>query len=605
MIESATASGGSAGMSDSEPSTAPDAPSGTPSDAPPGAAARVVRLAIPAVYVVLALATASVWEWQHDEGFSFDISVARPRALADGGGGAPVLAWPAEPVPVTELYAHFGGERVHDGDAVAAGLADNANLTPPLYYRLLHAWAGLVGTDGLGLRLLGVLIGLASLLALRRLAALLLPTPGAPELAMGLLAVAPWFLAVNTFLRPYALGLCAMLWTTVAALRWGGGLDGPRTARRWAALWVIGSVVGLWSLYHFVFVTVAQGLLLLALALRGEGRGRRLLETVVAGVVVAAATAPLLSMLAEQLAIAEARDHWSELSRWPEDWPLLVVQMLMRFGLAESTTGAWGGTLATLLGLLVLVTYPCAALGLQRRLGDAASPAGRVARAAWWWLPWLVAVTATVDVLRGTGNVFITKYVFFLLPVLVLAATAGVLGPRRAGARTVLGTAWLALLLGASLVVVSERKAGLSRLETVAAHVAAADDEDHWVVVSSLSPGFLPPLVMTLQEAGVRHAKLSFARDRELEHLLVIARQERKLPRLTLVNYDTGAVGSGAGVGQAWFTRPPQTFKNAVRSAGWKLITVTLGGRTERSPNPGRPLHLFMRAAAKIFHGDH
>ncbi len=568
----------------------------------------LVALAILAMYVVLALGTVSVWEWQHDEGYTMDITVARPGQLRNGGDGVPSMGWPDAPVPVTDLYDYLGGEHVQTFDEVTEGLASKTNLTPPGYFVLLHLWVRLTGLQGLGVHVLGVLIGIASLLAMRRLTAQMLPVPWAPETAMALMAAAPWFLVVEAYLRAYGLALCAMLWTTVAVLSWAqSGCNLSKGERRWPVLFILGSLVGLWSLYHYAFVTAWQGLLLLWLAYRHASaqRGRRLTIVALVGALIVMGTLPLLTMLFGHMAEAGDRTHWADLRRFPPEWPFMLLQLVRRFSLAAARLTALGDGLILGLGLTALVTYPCVVLGLLRHVaGEGRDEAPRrLARAAWWSLPLLPALIVLADILRGTGNVFVTKYVFFLLPVLVLAVTAGIFGPRRVLTRALLGVAWGLLMLIASVAVLVYRNDEPSRLENVAQHLATFDSPQHWVVVSSLSPGFLPQFVMTMREAGVSQVKLTYARDASLEHVIHQARSVHGVTRLTLVNYDLGPAAGELAVKNAWFFRVPQNFKNTVRAAGWKLITVTPGAPTDRSNNTGKPLHLFMRTSADSFHG--
>ena len=83
---------------------------------------------------------------------------------------------------------------------------------------------------------------------------------------MLLLAVSPWFVGYSVLLRPYALALCLGLLTTWAALEIHVPNATTSQRRLWRVLFVVLSSLGLYTLYHYVFVLAWQMLALFVFA---------------------------------------------------------------------------------------------------------------------------------------------------------------------------------------------------------------------------------------------------------------------------------------------------------------------------------------------------
>ncbi len=607
------------GDADAHPGPVDTSPGSTP-------ARTMVVWATLVVYVFLAVAYASVWEIQHDEGFSFDITVARPGALLSeqGAAGVPDVIWPDGPAPIVDLYAYFDADNAHDFAATRAALGDATNFNPPLYYVLLHVWIRIVGNDGLGVRVLGILIGLVSLLGLRRLAARALPLPWAAEIVVLMMACAPWFHAVSTFLRPYGLALCAALWATAAALEWHhrlparDGVGDRRARRRWFVVFVVASVVGLLSVYHAMLVFAWHGVLLLLLSLSAP-RGRRmgaLGAAALAGLLVALAFLPWLSDLLGHLSSWGERVHFSKSAEGDTDFARPLGLLLGRFALAEAFTGAARDVFRMALVVLAALTYPWAVASFHARflagVGRGTPPAAgepgrglsaRVARCLWWSAPVAPGLVFAADQVRGTTDLFISKYCFFVLPLLVLLVARAWLSLSTRLMRTLGVAAWIALLLAATIDIVAERKREPSEFEAVAAALAEHDSADHLVVVSSLRQGFLAPFLACLRDAGVDQVQVAYATEGQLARLLAESARLRGMQRLSLVNYDA-SLRHGAARGQSdWFGTVPPRLRQSAKIGGWSLETREIGGSSGYTEVQGLPATLYMGVNHKAFNG--
>jgi len=143
---------------------------------------------------------------------------------------------------------------------VAGILRETGNdVHPPLYFTLLHVWRAGSGDSEAGLRLLSAFLGLLTVAATyalgRSMARGLLP-PGAARavglLAALLLAVSRFAIAWSQEIRMYALATLLGVLAVWAARRvWAGG------GRRAAAVYVLATTAGLYTLYLFAPIWVA------------------------------------------------------------------------------------------------------------------------------------------------------------------------------------------------------------------------------------------------------------------------------------------------------------------------------------------------------------
>jgi hypothetical protein len=554
-------------------------------DRPRGA----IALACALLFVTLSVAHALVWEHQHDEGISFDVAIAHME-LTPG----------QEPVPITTLYDVLDGGPEHGPRQVLDALRDPGRMNhPPLFYLGLNGWARLVGTHRLALRLPQILLGLVSLLALGRLASRVAGGRGAGEWAMLLLAVSPWFSALTVFLRPYALPFCAGLCATLAVLALADG----RSRGRARVAFVLCSLVGLLSVYHYLFVLAAHGAWLAWRALRtppGE-RGRELRGLALMGGALLLGFAPWLPSFVAHLQVTQA-DHyyWKDPGAFAH-MTSLAPRLLQRFALAEVRLDPAGPALLWVLTLLAVVTAPMVLLAfLPRGRADLDGPA----RQAWLFAALIPALIAAADVAREAKTLFITKYNFGWFPWLALLLVRGIQRARWAAFRPVLLAAWPLLLLTGNVLNLQERARTPSPEEALAAGVSAHDRPGHVLVLSSVLRRYATQQVLALREAGVSEVRVVHAPADGLAARGDLL-QDPSITRLTLLASDA-EVGGGESLehrrAHTWTAEQTGPFLATAREDGWSVRSGRPAGDPHLWDGPEPALTLPEPIRAKTFH---
>ncbi len=137
------------------------------------------------------------------------------------------------------------------------------DIHPPLYYLLLHFWIRLAGDSEFALAFVSVFWSMLLLCLTYRLARRLVDTPTA-LLAAALVAVSPYNVWYAQEVRMYTMGSFLGLVTVYALLQlWSEREDRPGATRRaWTPwlVWVLAATAGLYTLYYFAFLLVAQNL---------------------------------------------------------------------------------------------------------------------------------------------------------------------------------------------------------------------------------------------------------------------------------------------------------------------------------------------------------
>ncbi len=143
------------------------------------------------------------------------------------------------------------------------------DIHPPLYFAVLHLWAGLFGTTEAALRslsavgslgLVGLVYGIARRLAGREVALA----------AAFVAAVSPAQIYFAQEARMYSL---AMVWAALSSLSLWQLLDGGRRARLWAAAYAVTLAAGLSTHYAFAFLLAFHAVY--AAVVLGRSPGRR------------------------------------------------------------------------------------------------------------------------------------------------------------------------------------------------------------------------------------------------------------------------------------------------------------------------------------------
>ena len=480
-------------------------------------------LACAFVYLAFCAAYAQVWEPAHDEGVTWtqafgplELPHCDTTASADSA-----------------LLALAGAGQHAPGDVVAALLDDG--MHPPAYYLLVNAWASWVGTQRLPLSLPAMLLGVLSLVAIGRLANSLAPGRAAGFWAMAMLASSPWFVGYSIFARPYGVAMFAALWSSVAVLEMR--TEGPSQRRHlsWRLAFVVASALGLYSVYHYAFVLLWQGVALSLLVLRsGERRTREAAWLLGMAVAIAALYAPWLPGLLRHLASASAQAYyfagWLPLA----DWPAAGGHLLAVFALGEGLWSSWADPLRAVLIGLGLCTLPLAIRSFSPGRLRSLEPAARV---LWLVSPLLPVAILASDWLRDSHTLFISKTTFSFLPLLVcLVVRAWQEVPLRRAASAALA---LCLLLSATSTLGAIRTRGrfYDYFEIVAEYLRRSDAASHRVVLSADRRGYTIPLLLTLRDAGVREVRITLAPGNELAACTESLIADPETQRLTLVDF--------------------------------------------------------------------
>jgi hypothetical protein len=548
-----------------------------------------IALACALLFVSLTVAHALVWEHQHDEGISFDVALAHLE-LTPGHA----------PVPITTLYDVLDGGPEHGPRQVLDALHDPGRMNhPPLFYLGLNGWARIFGTHRLVLRLPHILLGLVSLLALGRLASRVAGGRGAGEWAMLLLAVSPWFSALTVFLRPYALPFCAGLCATLAVLAVARGASRGRAR----VVFVACSLVGLYSVYHYLFVLAAHGAWLAFAALRSppEHRVRELRALALTAGALLLGFAPWLPSFLAHLQVTQA-DHyyWKEPGAFA-NVTSLAPRLLQRFALAEVRLDPAGPALLWVLTLLAVVTAPMVLLSfLPRGRADLDGPA----KQAWIFAALIPALIGAADLAREAKTLFITKYNFGWFPWLALLLVRGIQRARWAAFRPVLLVAWPLLLLTGNVLNLQERARTPSPEEALADGVALQDHPGHVLVLSSVLRRYATQQVLALREAGVSQVRVVHApADGLLSRTDLLG--DPSITRLTLLAFDA-EVGGGESLehrrAHTWTSKQTGPFLVKAREGGWSVRTGRPADDPKLWDRPEPTLTLPDPIRAKTFH---
>jgi hypothetical protein len=435
-----------------------------------------------------------------------------------------------------------------------------SGMHPPAYYLALRAWARWVGTTR-GLLVLPIYaLGLVSLFLLGGLARRLVPGAHGAEWAMLLLALSPWFVEYTNLARPYAWVVALTIVSTTLAV----ALDGSASAGRRALLrvgFVLVSVVGVLSLYHYAFVIAWQLALLGAQAWLSPSRRQRVREVMLLAVAITCGFgvwAP--NFWAHLLATGASASYFSGFPSLLQ-WPALTARLLSLLalgGAVESVVAAWVVPVFAVLGPLTVL--------LAARSFRQLPPQG-VARSFWWSTPLLPLFIGLADWAHGTHTLFVTKTSFALLPILLLAVVRAFSGLPETWRRVGLA-AWVGLFAVAIAGDLHTRGSGKTPMEIVAAAVARSDDPSHVLVVSSTFPGYLVPLLLELRTAGVREVRVAYAPWFRLDALIDSVSRDRSIARLTLVNLDVSYSPP-----ETWQPEHLARVRTRAGHSGWQVTT--------------------------------
>ncbi len=507
----------------------------------------------------------------HDEGVTIQIAVGEPE---------PELMQRFEPWPVTETYPSLDGRRRPPPWRVIKNLSVPSNPQPPGYFLGLNAWAAVFGGQAVSLRIPGLLCGLAALLAFGRLARRLIPRPTAATAVVFVFALSPWFGALATFARPYAPALALGLWSTVLVLSIA---DSPR---RWAPrfAFVVVSLAGLYTLYHYAFVLAWQLLFLVAVAWRDpRRRALHLAHLVGMTVVIGTGFAPWVPALIGHLQLTgSVRSYYK--APVSADAPAQLERVLSEFlvgvapiHLPRTVIEVTWAAMALLAMLLWVRSRGAPADPEPAATRD--DPLGRLALLSALLYPLLILVA---DLAHGTRTLMISKTTFMALPLLLLAG--GRIWSRRAGPRLRVAGAVVAVLLMAGatgLTVHMNHFVFEDDHRLIARHLLASDDENHLVLLNTPHRGNAVPLLLTLQDHGLESLRIVMATPPNLESVIGACCAREGAQRITLLNLQAGAVYNEKKV---WTPEQVDAAARHGRLNDWNVVRAPPRGLAELEP---------------------
>jgi 4-amino-4-deoxy-L-arabinose transferase-like glycosyltransferase len=347
------------------------------------------------------------------------------------------------------------------GPAAVFDSLRTAGLHPPLYYLVLHYVMRLSAFDRPLLRAFSILCSTASVLALYSVGAALF-SPQTGLLAALLLAVSPYGVVYGVMVRPYPLAMLLALVATLLAVR----LTRDRAwSLRGLDTWLYALVVslGVYTIYQFAFVAACHAFL----ACLYDRRARTAAAVLGVAALVALSLLPWLPTLVAQL--EDIRAHPTYYFHRPVSAAGLVRLVAHAFAppaplaippLVSRAAGAFAG--------LCLFGGWLGALGRRRPATLAASFAAAFALhlALYWVVERAFSMTTLVS----------AKFQFFVLPVLLLFAAAGLASLERAAVR-IGAAATLVVLVCAHTLTVLATRPHLSPAEGYLAAVSAAIDQ--------------------------------------------------------------------------------------------------------------------------------
>jgi hypothetical protein len=511
----------------------------------------------------------SVWNWNPDTHLS---KADRPN------------------VPVGEIYRSMDGSGRRSCSDVVGSSMSKGGMHPPGFYCLMNVWGRWVGTEPLVLRLPFYLLGVLSLVALHRLAGQLLADYKFQRWSVLLFSLSPWLMGFSNFLRPYGLAMATVLWSTTALMSWGASPG--RT--RWAVLFCLLSLLGIFSLYQYAFVLIWQYALLVLLAWKRKSISppRRLIPVAVSGVAISICYLPWLPSFVVQLSNLADRQWYFSGVLPIGDWPAALLKLFRIFALAEANRTSAALYLRGMFYILSSVAISVWIAGL-RHPREPLKPATRSFLLSAPLAPLLVIGS---DLLLGNHAFFISKHSFVLLPLLVMAVVGACtrMSNERLG-RTIL-SAWALLLFVASTNVIYSTGTTRNSFESVAHQFSQHDEPSHLIVFSSRYAGYSKPLFLTLRDKGIHNVRVAYGDYRMLNDLIKNAIDDPTIERISLIQFKIVYENESA-----WSKRIlTRAFRDA-RRRGWDTIAVTPAGFENRNIG-SRTISLVRSVRAKFFH---
>ena len=507
-----------------------------------------------------------LWEHAHDEGVTYQQTFGRLTVASTRDA----------PTPIATLYERYEDPQPISG--VLRELIEPGGMHPPAYYVGLNLWSRGFGTSQLALAFPALLAGVGALFVMRAVGRELLGRR-AGDWAMALLASSGWFASYLSLLRPYGVAVCIALAATLAALRFARAPLPNRSesgsATRAALCFVLLSALGLYTIYHYAFVLLWHGVLLVALATCAPSAEKRvrLGGAIATGLAIALLYAPWAARAVFHLRITGARPWYFSGVLPLEEWPERGALVLQVFGLGELAIAAGAEGARSAFGVLGWIAVAAALYALATRWRSASTTL-KVAIAT---LPVMPLAVAVADLATDSHTLFYSKTSFGLFPILVLAVVggAGAIRTPRWAASALLAT-WVALLAASSIWNLSLRAATDSAPERLAKHLVATSGNGrlHRLVVPSVEHGYFIPVLLALRDAGVVSVEVQHVPPDRFDAWLREALGETGGGLVTLAHL---AVIPSSGE-QGWSAAQLERASRSAAARGWAVRPLRLRG---------------------------
>ncbi|MCQ3980722.1 MAG: hypothetical protein DPW09_45555, partial [Anaerolineae bacterium] len=229
-------------------------------------------------------------------------------------------------------------------ESVADLIAHTArDIHPPVYYLLLHFWTLAAGHSEFALAFFSVIFGLLIIPLTYRLARLLVNN-SVTLWAVLLVAVSPYHLWYSQEVRMYTLGAVLGLGAAYCGLR---ALTTPAKRRCWLG-YLVAAVLGLYTLYYFIFLLIAINTLFLLYTWRPRLNREGLRSLILINSLGAIAYLPWLPIAWRQATEPPVPPWRTAASLAP--WPLLVESWsALSLGQSVQPAALWPILLLTLI----------------------------------------------------------------------------------------------------------------------------------------------------------------------------------------------------------------------------------------------------------------
>lgn len=340
-----------------------------------------------------------------------------------------------ENVPISEIkkfVSYSKGFSVRD----VLGSLRHRGMHPPFYYLGLHYVLKYIGGGGFTLRLISIFLSLLCVVYIYRLGRAVYDE-NVGLCSAFLLAISTYGVMYGAMVRPYPLAMLICLISTLQAYELSTA-DELRFSNKKLFLYAITVLIGLYTIYHFVFVFVFQTVFLAISNLRKK---KSLLIIIAITAIIFVLYLPWVPSLLDQLRKVRGDQYYfhGKISL------LSFAECVIRINFA--TRGS-AGPLVIIKILIAAMIYTIILIGCYFSLRDKTRRLFILALAV-YLLSWYAA-----DRMLNTQTLTVGKLLFFVIPISLMLLAAGI--PRiteRYRIRTIFIVLCCGLLLGKSIAM--------------------------------------------------------------------------------------------------------------------------------------------------------